>query len=71
VIQPFCNRLELVLVPRDAEVFRHLLPNQPVGVLHRGLLPGAARGGAEEALGEVLGDLVMVCHLAPRSQVSV
>ena len=60
VIQPLCDRVEFAGVAGDAEVFGQVLPNQPVGVLHGRFLPGAARFGEEDALGEVLGDVVMV-----------
>lgn len=49
----------------NAYVFGQVLPDQPVGILHGCFLPGTTGFGKEDTFREVLGDLVMVGHLAP------
>ena len=65
MIQPLGDRVELARLTSDALVFGQILPNEPIGVLHCRFLPRTGRFGEEDALSEVLGDVMMVRHLAP------
>ena len=65
MVQSLCDRIQFALVASDAEMFGQILPNEPIGVLHCRFLPRTGRFGEEDTLSEVLGDVMMVRHLAP------